>query len=190
MCRNPEILRVYSVVTDNKVSISHIPNLAADSFLSRFNHSYIFSKILEYPQPLLYGSSLSEFFVSLGPPRFIWKDKPLSINASGNEFGHVYGIVNPDDFESSVSPTIVGDWYINFGLAGIIGGMFFIGLLFRVIYEYLIRATNHSLSGVMIYSIAWIQIMHGMESWIAPAYAGLFKLLIMLVIIHFFLRKK
>ena len=85
---------------------------------------------------------------------------------------------------------MVGDWYMNFGLAGIILGMFFMGMLFRLIYEYLIKRTGISFSGVMIYSILWLNIIKGMEDWIAPVYAGLVKIFILLLIIHYFLIKR
>lgn len=125
--------------------------------------------------------------MNLGPPRFIWKNKSISINGSSNEFGRVYGILGENDFETSVGPTMVGDLYINFGVIGIIFGMLFFGVLFRILFDYLIKYSKASLSGVMIYSIVWIQIIKEFEGWIAPVYSGLVKLLVILLVIHFFL---
>ena len=82
---------------------------------------------------------------------------------------------------------MIGDWYLNFGLVGIIAGMFFIGIIYKFIYFYLIESTNHSPGGVMLYTLAWLQIIKGLEGWIASTYAGLVKLIILLVLIHFFL---
>lgn len=201
-CRNPLTLKNYHIVNppqDNQklinsrnINISNAGNFLIDSFLSRINQSFVFSKILDAPPELLapYGSSLSNFLLTLGPPRFIWKNKPLSTNSLSNDFGHKLDILAPEDFTSSVGPTMIGDIFINFGIAGIIFGMLLIGMIFRFIYDYLIRLTNVSSSGLMIYSVFWIQIILGMENEIAPVWAGLIKLFAMLFAIHFFLTYK
>ncbi len=193
-CRHLQELYANQAVQGRTVDITAVPDplssrpdLISSSFLSRIDQSRVFSKILETNEPFFYGRSLLEFFVSLGPPRFIWKNKPVSINASGNEFGRRIGVLGPEDFKTSVGPTVVGDWYMNFGVSGIIIGMFLMGVLWRFIYEYLIKRTNISLSGVLVYSIFWVQIIKGMEGWIAPVYAGIVKLLVLLIVIHIFL---
>ncbi|MEK7092951.1 MAG: hypothetical protein AAB927_00530 [Patescibacteria group bacterium] len=197
-CRSPEILRHYSLAgkpiaekpientEDSLTYAKNAGNLIFDSIFSRIDQFTVFSRIVEMDEPLLYGKPLLNFFISLGPPRFIWKDKPII--SGGGDFGHRSGLLAPD-VKSTVGVTIVGDWYMNFGLAGIILGMFFMGMLFRLIYEYLIKRTNISFSGVMIYSILWLNIIKGMEDWIAPVYAGLVKIFILLLIIHYFLIK-
>lgn len=182
-CRTPMALQ-------NHLTAFNLDNLVSDSFLNRMDQSHIFFKIVESQEPLWYGKSLADFFIILGPPRFIWKDKPLSMNAYGNELGHRLGILLPEDSQTSIGPTIVGDWYLNFGIIGIILGMFLMGAIFKVIYEYFIKETMASPSGVLFYSIIWIQVIKGMEEWISPVYAGLIKLLVIMLIIHFFLIKR
>ncbi|MFH1088495.1 MAG: hypothetical protein V1719_01490 [Patescibacteria group bacterium] len=189
-CRKDVTLQNYLTVSDASVKVSGLDSLIGSSFLNRIDQSTIFSKIVESQEPFLHGKSLLNFFVTLGPPRFIWKDKPLSMNAYGNDFGHRMGIVGPSDLKTSIGPTMVGDWYLNFGILGIILGMFWMGILFRLIYEYFIKATKTSLSGVFFYSIIWVQIILGMEDWISPIYAGLIKLSIIMVIVNFFLLKR
>ncbi|MBI4993483.1 hypothetical protein HZC33_00785 [Candidatus Wolfebacteria bacterium] len=181
-------------VADNKFNVisaaSNIGKFVADNFLVRANQVVIISSIIQHPQPFLYGATLREFLFTFGPPRFLWKNKPLSINASGNEFGRRIGVLGDGDTTTSVGPTILGDWYLNFGLMGIIFGMFFMGILFRLIYEYLINGPEVSLSGIMIYSVLWIQIIKGMEDWIAPVYVGIIRTLIILLFVNFLLVKK
>ncbi len=160
-----------------------------ESVVSRLGQSAVVAAVFEKTDKFLNGKNLLGFFISLGPPRFIWNDKPI-INGYGNEFARAYGLIASDDYKTSVGPTIVGDWYMNFGFPGIIFGMLFMGILFRLIYEYLIKRAEISLSGLMIYSIIWIQVIKGTEDWIAPVYAGLVKIFIILLIIHFFLIKK
>lgn len=157
-----------------------------DSSIGRVNQSKIIFNVFEKTDRFLYGKSLLNFFISLGPPRFIWKDKPI-INAGGNDFGREYGIINPDNYQTTVGPTIVGDWYMNFGVWGIIFGMLFFGFLYRFIFDLFIKKTDNSLSGVVIYTVFWIQIIKGTEDWIAPVWAGLVKLFVIFLVIHFFL---
>lgn len=171
-------------------SILHIGDFAISGFLSRINQSAIFAGIIKYYQSFSYGATFRELLFAFGPPRFLWSNKPFSMNADGNAFGHRIHILADSDFKTSVGPTIIGDWYINFGLAGIIFGMFLMGVLFRLIYEYLIKITEISFSGVMIYSVLWIQIIKGMEDWIAPVYVGIIRIIVILIIIHFLLIKK
>lgn len=194
ICRSPEILRYYSLVErpieniENSLTYAkNAGNLTFDSIFSRIDQFTVFSRIIEMDEPFLYGKPLLNFFISLGPPRFIWTNKPII--SGGGDFGHRSGLLAPS-VKSTVGVTIVGDLYMNFGLAGIILGMFFMGMLFRLIYEYLIKRTDISFSGVMIYSILWLNIIKGMEDWIAPVYAGLVKIFILLLIIHYFLIKR
>lgn len=172
-------------------------NFSADSILSRFGQLKIFTNIVEANLPRLYGKDYYKFFVSLGPPRFIWKAKP-AIEPDGNAFGHQINVLDPEDRTTSIGPTAIGDFYINFGLAGIIGGMFLLGAVFRFIYIYLIHSHEpirqgqfaYPLSGIMIYSIAWVQILKHLENWQYPFWAGMVKLFIILFIIHLVLTHK
>lgn len=182
--RNPASF--YSYAVGGKIEIKNIEQFIIDSSVGRVNQSKIIFNVFEKTDKFLHGKNLLNFFVSLGPPRFIWKNKPV-INAFGNDFGRKYGILNPDDFQTSVAPTMVGDLYINFGLMGIAFGMLTFGMLYRIFFDSLIRKSAISLSGVVIYSISWIQIIRGTEDWIPPVWAGLVKLLVIMAVIHYFL---
>lgn len=190
--RSPQNLFIgYSVLTDHQSQITPlgVSKYILDSSIVRISQSHIMSAVFKQNNEFLYGKNLSKFFISLGPPRFIWKNKPI-ISGDGNEFGRKLGILAPDDFVTSVAPNVVGDWYMNFGLPGIIFGMFLIGAIFRFIFESLINKSIPSLSGVMIYGIFWIQLIKGIEDWTAPVWAGLVKLSVILFIIHFALTNK
>ena len=179
----------YDINAGKNFKIKDKNQFIIDSSIGRINQSKIIFNVFEKTDKFLYGKSLLNFFISLGPPRFIWGNKPI-INAGGNEFGRKYEILSPDNFQTSVGPTIVGDLYMNFGITGIALGMLFFGALFRVIFDSLINKTNISLSGVVIYSVFWIQIIKGFEDSIAPVWAGLVKLFVILLILHYFLVKR
>lgn len=157
-----------------------------DSSFGRIDQSRIVFGIFDRVHNFWYGKSLVKFFVSLGPPRFLWKDKPM-IQTDGNELGREIGVLAPSDFGTVISATMIGDWYLNFGLAGIILGMFLVGVLLRVMNDALVGQGAVSLSGVMMYGVVWLQVVTGIENWIAPVYAGLVKLLVILFVIHFLL---
>jgi len=187
ICRGPAILNAYPAIDEQGVNLPNAGIFAADTFLTRINQSHIFSKVIGSNELGDYGRMISDFFVRLAPPRFIWKNKPLSLNAQGNEFGRKIGVLGDTDRMTSVSPAIIGDFYINFGLRGIILGMFLMGFLWRIIYVYFIKKSSGSLSGILFYAVFWIEIVRGIEDWTAPVYAGLVKLFILLMIIHLFL---
>ncbi len=198
-CRNFSLLNSYQIlnsppgnqeqVNHPAINIENVGGFIVDSFWGRVNQSFIFSKVLSAPRAITasYGSSLSNFLSTLGPPRFLWPNKPLSTNSLGNDIGHQLGILSPEDLKTSIGPTLIGDLYMTFGILGIILGMFFMGAFFRFIYDYLIKLTDISSSGLMIYSVFWVQVIQGMENWIAPIWAGLIKYFVLLVIVHLFL---
>lgn len=159
-----------------------------DRSFGRIDQSQQISKVFKAAS-FLNGESLKNLLVSAGPPKFIWKDKPVGANTSSNEIGRRLGIFHPDDFKSALAPTIVGELFLNFGLAGIVLGMIFFGLFVRFIFDLLIRGSNSSLSGVMMYGILWIQIITGLESWLV-VYSGLPRFVFVFLVIHLFLTKK
>ena len=72
-----------------------------------------------------YGETL--FLAPLGVfvPRVLWPEKP-SISL-GREFGATFHLKDAPDVETEVSPSVVGDYYWNFGLAGVVVGMYALG---------------------------------------------------------------
>lgn len=175
----------YEILSQEKTAL-HVTEYVFDSAAGRVDQSRIFKNLLENFDVLSYGGVFKHFAISLGPPRIFWEEKP-AINENGNAFGREIGILNPEDKTTSIAPTVLGDWYLNFGIFGVIVGMFLMGGLFRFVYDALIVRSGAALSGVMIYSIVWIQVIKGMEDWIAPVYAGLVKLLVVLLVVHILL---
>ena len=66
-------------------------------------------------------------------PRFIMPDKPAEV--SGSWFGHHYGIISLENTTTSVNLPQIVELYGNFGLVGVIVGMFLFGLIFRLLIE-------------------------------------------------------
>ena len=66
-------------------------------------------------------------------PRFIMPDKPEE--KSGSWFGHRYGLIAQENVTTSFNLPQLVELYGNFGLIGVIAGMFLFGLIFRLLLE-------------------------------------------------------
>jgi len=90
-----------------------------------------------YGRPYLY---LTLAFI----PRVIWPDKPIFTDQL------LTSAILPAGPELNTF-TVLGDFYANFYIVGIILGMFLWGILWRAIYSYLLR-NQHNPSAVVIYA--------------------------------------
>ena len=66
-------------------------------------------------------------------PRFIMPDKPQEV--SGGWFGHRYGLISQENIKTSINLPQIVELYGNFGLIGVIVGMFIFGLIYRLLLE-------------------------------------------------------
>ncbi len=74
-------------------------------------------------------------------PRFLWPGKP--VKEVGQAFGHRYAILDPDDQTTSVNLPHLIEFYVNFGVTGVVGGMLLLGMF----YGWLSRKLNTVASG-------------------------------------------
>ena len=120
-------------------------------------------------------------------PRAFWSGKPIDqglifgIDYLGTRGGASIGSSNP------------GDLYSNLGLAGLVVGMFVLGLLYRFIYEYLIVKHRHRpLSALVpylfIYIFALEQLYLGFEIPVSLGISELIRRLILLMLVLLYLR--
>jgi len=84
--------------------------------------------------PFQNGRTLGLFFVSF-IPRILWPNKP-DINI-GQWITDVYG--SGPGITSSTAPTPIGEFYLNFGVSGIVFGLIFLGIVLRLAHETLSR---------------------------------------------------
>lgn len=171
---------------ESRANVGSAVSFATQSIIGRTNYLGFFSRVIDSDLPTRYGSSLRDFVVSSGPPGFLWKNKP-SISAGGNEFGRRIGVLAPDNYHTSVAPTVIGGWYLEFGVPGVFWGMLLLGIIWRFLYEWLV-GMSLSPSGILAYSVVWLVVVKSVEEDLAPPYAGLSKLLVLLLAIHVFVR--
>ncbi len=80
-----------------------------------------------------YGETLVLAPIGLLIPRFLWPDKPNI--AIGQEFGETFRMTNAVDRETYIAPSMVGDFYWNFSLPGVVVGMWLLGMGYRWYYQ-------------------------------------------------------
>lgn len=160
-----------------------------DSSVLRADQSRLLLAVLNNVYQFKPGDSAIKFFASLGPPRFIWKNKPL-IHGNMGEIGRRSGLLAPGD-TTSIGPSVLGDWYMNFGFLGIVFGMLFLGALFRFLSEAFISTDSIHSTGLMIFGVTWLHTIPGaVEGWMAPLWAGYIKLFVILFVVHLALKGK
>jgi oligosaccharide repeat unit polymerase len=80
-----------------------------------------------------YGETLILAPIGLLIPRFLWPDKPnISI---GQEFGETFRLKGDMDRETYIAASMVGDFYWNFSVAGVVVGMWILGMCARWYYQ-------------------------------------------------------
>jgi hypothetical protein len=99
----------------------------------RANHLMVTAAIIrDTPerQPFSYGETYLPFFTKW-IPRMIWPEKP--VDNLGNRWARDYGYLHKKDYSTSFNLPWMSEMYMNFGVFGIIGINFLIGLLFHTL---------------------------------------------------------
>jgi len=79
-----------------------------------------------------YGETILLAPISMLIPRFLWPSKPNV--AIGREFGVTFDLVPVGDAHTQIAPTVIGEFYWNFHIPGVIVGMFLMGAAYRWLY--------------------------------------------------------
>lgn len=93
-----------------------------------------FAAILKYVHDtgtVLYGEEWLKLPAILLIPRALWPDKPNYTLTGGWMTQEVLGYTN---HQTATAVTMYGDFYVQFGLIGVLAGMFLLGVVLRVLY--------------------------------------------------------
>ncbi len=86
-------------------------------------------------------------------PRFLYPDK------SNMDISHWtalrYGEIASNDTATNVAPTYMGEFYMNFGIFGVLFGMFFVGILAVMVDRYLIGQKKSWTLPILMYMVIW-----------------------------------
>jgi len=66
-------------------------------------------------------------------PRALWPGKPQA--TIGQDFGHRYELIAQDNEWTSINLPWMIEFYANFGTLGVLAGMFFVGVFFRILVQ-------------------------------------------------------
>jgi hypothetical protein len=126
-----------------------------------------------------YGETLLLAPIGLFVPRFLWLDKPnIGI---GDEFGSTFRLKGSMDHETDISPSMVGEFYWNFSIPGVVVGMWLLGLGYRWAYQRYGAGSGFDPVRKAIYATLLPTALL-LEGSVAIILVGLIKILIILVV--------
>lgn len=129
--------------------------------------------------PLMDGATLVQGLESF-VPRVLFAEKPdLNI---GNWTAQAFGLLPSSDDVTNVSPTFMGELYMNFSFAGVLLGMFLLGGLSVLIDRYVIVDARSWTMPIMVEAIAW------QESFLGHTMLPFIKTVLLLGILLFLAR--
>jgi hypothetical protein len=137
------------------LSISDIKEMGEQTIIRRMDSLDSLTVILNYSERLkpaeeavgISGNIFTNLFWGF-VPRFIWAEKP-TISDFAIKFGNLYNISSSEFNFQAV--TIMGDLYRNVGMAGVVLGMFIMGILLRTVYSWLMEKENPSSFSFCLY---------------------------------------
>ena len=112
-------------------------------------------------------------------PRFLWPTKPQA--AWGQEFGHRYGLLYESDRTTAYNMGQLVEMYANFGVAGVIVGMFLLGLIYRLIYE-LFGTRPDDEGALLVGVIILVNLLGGIDFDLSVVFGNFVIVLVALII--------
>ncbi len=118
-------------------------------------------------------------------PRIFWKNKPS--DTLGNDFGHRYLILNEDDKNTSWNMPVMNEFYVNYGLLGVVLGMFALGTLIRLLV--FIISTKNEYNYHFISGFAALFPIFFLESHLSLVFGSVFQTYLFSIIYFTILKK-
>lgn len=147
------------------------------NLFNRLNMSHVMAAVIQKGQQAFPDGTLGQFLVNMS---FYGSDKTNVFD--GNDFGRAIGVAAANDFSTGVASTNMGEWFINFGVPGIILGMLLTGVLYKIIFH---NCRQRFPFFVMLYSLMWPILIHGMESPVSVLYSASIKMIALCLLVHF-----
>lgn len=112
--------------------------------------------------PYQYGDTYSYLAITW-IPRVIWPEKPIA-NAANNFFAVAYNISTEESIKtSSFGATLMGEGYMNFGVAGVVIIMAFLGLVTSLLEDVFAGAQSGA-GGQAIFLATFVYFLNGIGS--------------------------
>lgn len=111
-------------------------------------------------------------------PRVIWPNKPI---LSLGWFMH--NVIIGSQTTSNVGLTNIGEFYLNFGMIGVVVGMFIMGVFIRVVYLYTQHFSRVALYRTLLYFALFPSLLLSLQSGTGPALLGMVRSIALVVIV-------
>ena len=135
--------------------------------------------------PYLGGETYSDLLWKF-VPRSLYPDKPNP--QWGQEFGHRYDILQPTDSATSINISQMTEMYLNFGIPGLVVGMFLVAQIYRFL-SYLFNNESTGEWGIISGAVMFSNLAN-IESNFSLIFGNLLQTLVILYIIGLFVRSR
>lgn len=173
--------------TGNIVGERYDQNNIADSVVSVINRAVWFNAIVmipwRVPSQVDYQIGSTFYPLLIGwIPRAIWPNKPI---LSQGAFMH--NVIIGASTQSNVGLTSIGDFYLNFGLSGVLIGMFLLGVIIRTIFLYGQSFTKSTMYLSLFYFMLYPQLLFSLQSSVATGLLGTVRIVMLTAVLIAFL---
>lgn len=128
-----ERVSVMAETSHRAISEEHFFHTAWQIGLSRVSHLMTFAEVVRVTPdyvPFWGGETYLPVVWKL-VPRLLFPDKPME--TTGQEFGHRFGFLSPEDVVTSYNLPQLVEFYANFGVMGVGLGMLLLGVFYRLV---------------------------------------------------------
>lgn len=195
--KSARFYKVYSNNYDNKFGLENLVD-GNSSTHKRIAHSFKSLVIVTSitPKDIPYWNGYTyKILISKIVPRVFWKNKPS--DKLGNEFGQRYKIlINNEiahphtntetftDLNTSWNMPVLNEFFVNFGLRGVIIGMSLIGFIFGFITKFFTLRNNQNIEGII--SFYQFVPLFFLESHLSLVFGAIIQTYIFLLVISLF----
>lgn len=119
-------------------------------------------------------------------PRMFYPDKPAE--TLGQDTGHLYGVIEESDLGTSVNFAQLLEMYLNFGIVGVVIGMYLLAQVYRVLSR-LFNQPESGVSGIVPAALIFTSISQ-IESNFSLIFGGLPYTILLLYLVMLTLQKR
>jgi len=140
---------VFTTVSEDTSTVNRLAHIATFGHVINLTPAVV---------PYWSGDSYRTLWTSF-IPRALWPDKPQA--TIGQDFGHRYALIAPNNTSTSINLPWLVEFYANFGTSGVLAGMFFVGVFFRILVQKFRVPTTapmeHALAVTVMFSLFYAE---------------------------------